>query len=143
MKKMKKNETIALNDNLTCSFEIKRIGQKLPAFSDNVEVQVSLYLPHLNDTLHPDIEFGYNIKIFNEDLIKRWGEIHRNKNNDTVSRMKTEKFDAVTWAEAFDRAEKYVLSEIKKITVRLEKRKQALVEAEKVVETEKVFDWRK
>ena len=116
---MEKKE-VTLRDGI--SYILKRDGQRHPQDGDEVIVAAELYLPMENGFLKREIQFGDRVQIGGANLSTYY------MGHDPA--FMDRRFRATTWAEAFDAAEAWAASELKKLTDALDARAAALVAAE-------------
>lgn len=133
MKEECRSFKVILEENLFALIEIRRRYQQLADEGDLVECQVALYLPTQGNvpggyiSLDSRIRFGERVHVFCDRLDGMWGEWQ----NQQPFRYKTASFVAETWKQAFADAEAYAREELQKLIDALEKRRQALIDAEK------------
>lgn len=128
MKETKRTFTVELphTNGLVATGTIERVGQEPANQSDLVKVRGTIFLPKENNTSYlPDsINFHCRVSILQESLHFSWGNSvdgHRKKEF-TISQKK--------WTQAFSEAEERIKVELQKLIDALNKRHQALLDAE-------------
>lgn len=119
------NYAIKLSDEFVCDVKIVRLGQEAPHVSDEVVVKATVFLPNCVTTnrLPQALTFGERACVY-EKTWGWWGDAAGDKRH--VSRH----YAAATWAEAFEVARAAADAEIGNLVAAIQKRAQALRDAE-------------
>ena len=109
-------------------YEIFRGGQTRPEEGDNIVVACRIFLPCREGSmaLVREIVFKDRCHVINSPLSEAWGLY------DSEHKMRTREkyFTGEKWKQAFKEAEEYAAEELRKLDELIEKRHQALIDAE-------------
>ncbi|HBN27265.1 MAG TPA: hypothetical protein DD405_07335 [Desulfobacteraceae bacterium] len=126
------SKIISFGNGIKC--EIKRDGQEDRETSNLVKVKATLFIPvaTTKNNIHAKIDekfrWRHKIRVIEEDLIPMWGDVI--SGDKTEHRQKTKIFTGKKWTVTFQKAEKYLRSEVAKIDEAEKVRVQALADAE-------------
>lgn len=108
-------------------FEIERAGQQVINESDEVKVELTIYIPAVDFRIKDELRFSNRCEIMDHPLYYDWG-LESIINSDFRVRIKS--FFGTKWVDVFEEARKYATSEINKLEKMLENRENALKNAE-------------